>query len=149
MSRTKREIVDEAYEELTLAGYTFDLTAEDVDRACQRLDSMIAGFEKTGVHLGYNFEGQADEESGIPMHAMEAVCCCLAQRLAMRIGKEVRAETARIAAEGWQRLLGEALRPKPAQPSLLPLGAANVYRMRPQPRPVISSLDEFDTQEKP
>ena len=53
MSWTKREIVEEAYGELALAGYVFDLDPEEEQAALRKLDTMMAVWDARGVRLGY------------------------------------------------------------------------------------------------
>ncbi len=90
---TKRQIVDEAYAELALAGYEFDIQPEELDAALRRLDTMMAAWS---VHLplGYAMaldplESSLDQDSGLQGYAVSAVYQALAVRIAASKGKQV------------------------------------------------------------
>lgn len=53
MGWTKRQFVTQAFEEIGLASYVFDLTPEQLDSALRRLDTMIASWNALGIRLGY------------------------------------------------------------------------------------------------
>ena len=53
MSYSKRQIVEQAFEELGLATYVFDMTPDQFDSALKRLDAMIAEWSIKGINLGY------------------------------------------------------------------------------------------------
>jgi hypothetical protein len=53
MSWTKRQLIEQAFAELALAGYDFDLSPEEMQGALVRLDSMIATWTSRGVRLSY------------------------------------------------------------------------------------------------
>jgi hypothetical protein len=104
-STTKGQIMNMAWEEITLAGYEFDATPAEQATALQRLDSLMALWAGPGMNLdlGYNFpqtiggSAQADP-SGIPDLALDGVVLTLAQSLAGVIGKTLSGESrARLA----------------------------------------------------
>jgi len=53
---SKRQLIDAAFEELALAGYTFDIDPDEQLSALRRLDSMMAtwGGPGIGIRIGYN-----------------------------------------------------------------------------------------------
>mgnify|MGYP003525752305 CR=1 FL=1 len=53
MGWTKRQFVTQAFEEIGLAAYVFDLTPEQLQSALRRLDSMMASWNAKGIRLGY------------------------------------------------------------------------------------------------
>lgn len=128
---TKRQLVTEAYGELALAGYEFDITPEEQQTALHRLDAMMATWEGQGVRVGYAFptnpdDSDLDQPSGLPDMAVEAVFLSLAIRLAPGNGKQISPDTRRAARQGFLRLLREAAQPAQQQlPSTLPRGAGN------------------------
>ncbi len=131
MTWTKKKIVEAAFTELRLSGYVFDMTPEELVTATDRLEAVMASVEQDGVQVGYVFGDDIGGESGVPMHAVETVFCLLACRLATNLGKEVRAETMRVAAEGMQRLRRHAF--IPAAQQLAPMfGGAGVGHGRPR-----------------
>jgi len=69
MSWTKRQFITQAFEEIGLAAYVFDLTAEQLDSALRRMDSMVAGWNANGVRIGYPLPGSPEDS--------DLVCCYL------------------------------------------------------------------------
>lgn len=107
---TKRDLVNEAYGELALAGYDFDLTPEEMQTALRRLDTMMATWDVQGVHLGYASgasptASDLDQPSGLPLWAVEAVYMSLAVKLAASKGKAIHPATARNAKSAYDALL--------------------------------------------
>ena len=148
---TKRDLIREAFGELALAGYEFDITPDEEQTALRRLDAMLATWEAKGVRVGYAFPSgpdatDPDTDSGIPDQAVETVFLNLAVRLAAGFGKAVPMSTAATAREGYEALLWATARPVPQQlPGTMPLGAGNGPRLnRPQffPTPDTSPLRE-------
>jgi len=93
----KREIIKGAYEVCGQSDAEFELTPEEYDSACRIMNQLLARWQtQYGIVLGYNFptngNGSADEESGIPDDATEAVTQSLARRIAPGIGKAFGAE---------------------------------------------------------
>lgn len=131
MPWTKRQLIGEAFGEIALAGYEFDITPEEHATALRRLDTMMATWEARGIRVGYAFpSGPAasdpDDDSGLPDAATEAAFMGLAVRLAPSFGKVLSVETRRTAREGFEMLLLDAARPQQQQlPSTLPRGAGN------------------------
>jgi hypothetical protein len=128
---TKRQLIEQAYDELALAGYVFDLTPEELQSALRLLDGMMAGWEGKGVRLGYALPAtpdasDLDQLSGLPDRANEAVWANLAMRRAAGMGKTLMPSTLRLAREGYAALLVPLAQPRTQQlPSTLPVGAGN------------------------
>jgi len=53
VSWTKREIVTNAFEEVGLASYAFDLQPEQLQAGLRRLDNMMATWNSRGLRIGY------------------------------------------------------------------------------------------------
>ena len=120
MSWTKRQIVAEAFAELALAGYVFDLSPEELTGALRRLDTMMATWDGLGLHLGYPLAidpdtADLDQPSGLPLRAVEAVYMGLAVRLAAGKGKQLQPATVIAAKRHYEALLGVAMTPADAQ----------------------------------
>lgn len=135
MGWTKREIISDAYAELALAGFDFDLTADEMQFGLRRLDTLLATWSNLGIRIGYAFGPSADgstldQDSGLPLNAMEAVIPALAIRIAGSKGKAVPATTARSAKFAYDALLAnlakESVRPVQLAQSFA--GAGNKYR---------------------
>lgn len=129
MSWTKRQFITQAFEEIGLAAYVFDLTPEQLDSALRRLDAMIAGWNANGVRINYPLpnspeDSDLDQPSGVPDSANEAIYLNLAVRLGPSLGKTVAAET-RIAADmAYNNLANQVAFPTLERqlPSTMPLG---------------------------
>ena len=128
---TKRQLVEEAYAELALAGYVFDLQPEELQRGLRRLDAMMATWDGKSIRIGYRMpatpdDSDLDDESGIPDSAAETVFLNLAIRLAPGGGKQISTDTRMSARQGYDTLLYAAARPQEQQfPNTLPYGAGN------------------------
>lgn len=109
MSWTKRELITQAFEEIGLATYVFDLTPEQLLNALRKLDSMMAAWNAKGIRIKYPLEAPStsslDQDSNVPDVAIEAVYTNLGIRIAPTFGKTVSAETRKVASESYMALL--------------------------------------------
>lgn len=134
MGWTKLETVQEAYAELAMAGYVFDSTPEELQRAGRRLDLMMATWDGRGIQLGYSQSLSPsaldlNADTGLPLSAMETVVANLAIALAPGEGKALHSRTLQIAKDGLDTLLAAAALPRQQQlREGLPLGAGNKRR---------------------
>lgn len=130
---TKQQIIEQAFDELALAGFTFDLDPDQLESALRKLDTMMAAWGSVGISLGYLLpanpdDSNLDDETGIPDTAVEAVYMNLAVKLAASRGKTLSAETKAAAKVGYERLLGAAARDaarRAPMPNTMPRGAGN------------------------
>lgn len=108
MSYTKRDIVTEAYAELALAGYVFDLTADELLWASRRLDQMMGVWLESGIDLDYPVPtGPAvdlDEVTNIEPWAVKAAILKLAVSIAAGKGKALAASTLAEAKQAYDTL---------------------------------------------
>ena len=155
MSWTKRQIVEEAFAELSLQGYAFDLSAEEQQGAARRLEMMLAQWSGHGVRIGYAFAADQqsidlDAASGVPLSAIHAVVANLACTQAASYGKTLKAQTVLDAREGFAALLGAAVMPAPSQlpgtlprgaGSRLPVGMGSTYLTQPDDGPLSIAAD--------
>ena len=131
MSWTKRQFITQAFEEIGLAAYVFDLTPEQLDSALHRLDTMLATWNAKGIRLGYPLpsspqDSSLDEQTLVPDSANEAIYTNLAIRLAPSFGKTPSVDTKTAAKSSYDVLLSLAAMPTEMQmPSTLPVGAGN------------------------
>lgn len=128
---TKRQLIEEAFGELALAGYVFDLTPEEMQTALRRMDTMLATWDGKGIRLGYALTAgpdtsDLDQPSGLPDAANEAVYLNLAIRLAAGFGKPLQASTLAAAKQAYDALITAAAMPTQQQlRDTLPRGAGN------------------------
>lgn len=129
MSWTKRQFITQAFEEIGLAAYVFDLTPDQLDSALRRMDAMVAGWNANGVRINYPLpnspqDSDLDQASGVPDFANEAIYLNLAVRLGPSFGKTVAQET-RIAADmAYNNMANQVAFPTPERqlPNTMPLG---------------------------
>lgn len=129
MGWTKREFITQAFEEIGLASYVFDLTPEQLQSALRRLDAMIAGWNANGVRIGYPLPGSPSAsdinvDSGVPDFANEAIYLGLALRLAPAYGKTVSPETKQLADMAYNSMANQIAMPTPERqmPQTMPRG---------------------------
>lgn len=130
MSFSKRQFIAEAFGELGLVNYIFDLDPEDLERALRRLDAMMAEWNGRGLRLGYPIPStptvsDLDEVSGVPDSANEAIILNLAVRLAPGLGKSTSPDTKIAAKNALNMLMGRAALPPQVQLTGLPAGAGS------------------------
>ena len=97
-TNTKRQIVEMAYEECSLAGYEFNVTPDELFTGLRKLDALMAEWKASSKDLGYNFpasfgDGDLDDLSGIPDAAVQGAAISLAMAIAPAMGKAMGAET--------------------------------------------------------
>jgi hypothetical protein len=129
MSYTKRQFVEEAFAEIGMASYTFDLSPQQLDACLRRLDTMMATWNARGIRLGYPLpsspqDSDLDTDTQVPDSANEAIITSLAIRLAPQYGKTVSLDTRTTAKQAYDTLLARAAFPIEQQfPRTLPMGA--------------------------
>lgn len=122
---TKREIITMAYEDLALAGYEFDLTAEEYASAHRRMQFMVAGWAQRGAGVRLS-DGGLDDMSGIPVGLVEGVAANLAMRIASSKGKTVAPDTRAVAGAARDQIFATAAMPTAdTQSGFMPRGAGN------------------------
>lgn len=90
MAWTKSQLVKQAFTEIGLASYNFDIQPEMMQSAITSMDSMIANW---GLALRYPMSGNPDnsdpnQDSNLPIYANEAVYANLAINLCPSYGKQ-------------------------------------------------------------
>lgn len=131
MGWTKRQFVTQAFDEIGLASYVFDLTPEQLQFALVRLDTMIASWNALGIRLGYPLpsspqDSDLDEQTDVPDSSNEAIYTNLAIKLAPSYGKQVMTDTKITAKASYNTLLSRAALPMEQQlPGTMPAGAGN------------------------
>jgi hypothetical protein len=130
MAWTKQQLIEQAFGELALAHFVFDLDADTLESALCVLDTMMAEWLELGIDVGYLLpftpeDSNIGDDSGIPLSAGATVWSNLAVRLAAGRGKSLTAQTIATATTGYNRLLGVAVKPVGQASSLSLAGAGN------------------------
>jgi hypothetical protein len=132
MAYTKRDIVEQAFEEIGLASYVFDLQPQQLDSALRRLDSMMATWNAKGLRLAYPLpsspsDSDLDQEIGAPDSAIEAMYLNLAVRISGGFGKTVSPDTKAAAKRAYNEVVANAAKPVEMQlgNETIPAGAGN------------------------
>lgn len=132
---TKRDLVNEAMEELGLSSAVFDLQPEQLESVKRRMDIMMAAWNAEGIRVSYPIASPGtsdlDEDSGVPDVAVEAVYTNLAVLIGPRFGKVV-SDTTKARAKMTKDILisRSIVPPKQILPTDMPSGAGNL-RTRP------------------
>ena len=116
MAYTKRDIINQAFEEIGLAGYVFDLQPQQLEGALRRLDAMMATWNGKGIRLGYPLPSSPDtsdldQATNVPDAALEAMAMNLAVRLAPGYGKTVSPDTKATAKGAYNQLIAQSAKP--------------------------------------
>lgn len=128
---TKRSLIEQAFNEIGLAGYVFDLSPDQLQTAARQLDSMLLTWDAKGIKLGYPFalspqNIDIDVDTFLPTAAVEAVYLNLGLRIGPGFGKTVPQETRINAKMAYDGLLAIAAFPREQQmPGTMPAGAGN------------------------
>lgn len=132
MGWSKRQIIEQAFAEIGLAAYVYDLQPEQVEDALRRLDTMMATWNGKGIRLGYPIpsspgNSDPDQQCGVPDDAIEAMTLNLATRIAPAYGKVVMPETKASASMAYKALVMRSALPKEMQidSMAIPAGAGN------------------------
>lgn len=129
MGWTKKQFIEQAFDDIGLAGYVFDLQPEQLQSALRKLDTMMATWNAQGIRLAYPLppspqDSDINQETDVPDSAYEAIYSNLAIRIASSFGKQVPIEVKATAKQAYNVLLQRATRPIEMQlPRTMPAGA--------------------------
>lgn len=130
-STTKRTIVEMAFEECGLPGYSFTASPEEISSAVRRLDAKMREMCVGMKALTYRFPtgigtSDPDDESWVPDDAVGAVVGQLAQSIAPGLGKAISSEQKRAASYSLNVARGRyTVVPTQVVPCSTPRGAGN------------------------
>ena len=131
MSWTKREFINQAFNEIGLASYVFDLTPDQLQSALRQMDSMMAEWNARGIRISYPLpstpsESSLDSLTNVPDSANAAIYKNLAVMLAPAYGKTSSPDT-KADAKGSLGVLESLSATPPIMQfkGTLPLGAGN------------------------
>jgi hypothetical protein len=125
---TKLKLVEDAYAELALAGWVFDLDPEELDFGLRKLETQMASDAAQDLNIGYAFGNDINAECGLPLLAQEAAYLRLAINLAASKGKSVMPTTKVNARRAMASLTAFVARGQVQQqqyPGTMPRGAGN------------------------
>lgn len=130
MGYTKQQLIEEAFSEMGMAEYVFDLSPEGLQGALRRMDAMLASWYGLGVSLGYLLpvspaESNLSDASGLPDWAVEAVVTNLAIKLAPSYGKQVNPATKANAKAAYDVVLKRCAMPGEMRRRAMPAGAGH------------------------
>ncbi len=108
MAKTKGEVVKTALTIIGIADYEFDIIPEELATGVDFLGLMISLWSNKGLKIPYNFEGETEDQSGVPDIAMEAVTYNLAIRLAPSYGQQAPMDVRSIAKVALTALYSES-----------------------------------------
>jgi hypothetical protein len=125
---TKRQIILDAFAEIGLASYAFDLSPEQMQAALKQLDRMVSTWSTNGLKMGYfpTFD-DLDEETFTPDASHDALVMNLAVRLAPSYGKTPSPDTKKAARGALRSLYNLSAAPMPMKMDahLVPSGQGN------------------------
>lgn len=95
---SKRQLVEQAFTEVSLNGWEYDISADEKDVALKRLDALMYELAGRGLSLSYNFptaigEGDLNDALGVPDGAFFGLAILLAERLCPTMGKTMSRES--------------------------------------------------------
>lgn len=131
MAWKKRQYIEQAFAEIGLAAYVFDLSPEQLQSSLRQLDAMMSTWDGKGLRLGWPLtlnpeDSDLETEVQIVTWANEAIYLNLALRIAPGFGKTVSQETKTNAKMAYDSILAKSARPPQMQyPGTLPAGAGN------------------------
>lgn len=149
MGWTKRQLIEDAFGELALAGYDFDLSPEEMQAALRRMDTMLATWSSTGINIGYRFgltptDSDLDQDAGVALTTVEAIYLNLAARIAGSKGKTMPRTTLFNAKAAYDALVSVVANAEAQEQQLdgtVPRGAGN-KPFRQYTRPFMPQPDE-------
>lgn len=130
---TKLYILNEAFDELGLAGYVFNLSPNDQMAALRKLDALVATWEAQGLTINWLFStdpntSDPNDEVTVPDSSLTPLTTNLAVRMAPSYGKQVSPDTKQAAAYGLNALRTQrAVIPQQRFPETLPIGTGNNF----------------------
>lgn len=127
---TKNDHIRQAFSEIGLSSYTFNVNPDDFETVLRVLDSMMATWDSKGFRLGYALPSSpsasnVDDESGLPDSVNEAVYLALSMRIAPMFGKTVSMETRQAAKQAYDAMVTTFAFPPCQTQRALPVGAGN------------------------
>jgi hypothetical protein len=127
----KGEVISDAYAEIGLVNYEYDLNPDQTTLALRKLDNIMAALELKGICYGYPMtlgptEAELTQETNLPNYAYSYITKALGIELAPTVGKAVSRELLKAAKDAYSSLMIEAVKlPEQQMPANIPAGAGN------------------------
>lgn len=127
MPWTKRQLVEDAFAEIGLATYIFDIEPDAIIRATRKMDGILARWNSEGIRIGYPLSSTPDPDDicDIPDVAYNAIVQNLGLSLAPSYGKQVSPDLRIEAGKAYKQLLSFTMVVPEVDISYLPSGAGN------------------------
>lgn len=116
MAWTKKQVIKQAYEELGIASYEFDISPEEMQAALRLLDLQMSEWNIHGIRISYQDGGGVGTDTGVPDWAVNALYLALAIRLAPSFGKTPSMETKSAKAAAYRTLMAKMVVPQEIVP---------------------------------
>ena len=113
---TKREVIQQAYAELGIASYEFDISPEEMQAGLRLLGLQMAEWNIHGIRISYQAGDDIADQAGVPDWAVNALYLALAIRLAPSFGKTPSAETKAAKAAAYRTLMAKMVIPQAVVP---------------------------------
>lgn len=130
MGWSKRQFIEQAFEEIGMAAYVFDITPDQIQSALRRLDSMMANWNASGIRIGWPMvsspnNSELDTDTKVTDAANEAIYLNLGIRLAPGFGKVISTESKLTADAAYSSLLNLTSNQVPERqlPNTMPKGS--------------------------
>ena len=130
---TKGEIVENAFTEIGMASYVYQLQAEDIAFGLQLLEYVILFLDSEGIELNWPladdpFKVDPQEQVNLPPYSISGVTAQLAIDLCSGYGKSPNPATVMRAARGFNSMISVGAMPgRIALNHAVPLGSGNKY----------------------
>ena len=114
---TKREVIQQAYAELGIASYEFDISPEEMQAGLRLLDLQMAEWNIHGIRISYQAGDDIADQVGVPDWAVNALYLALAIRLAPSFGKTPAPETKAAQKSAYNVLMAKMIMPTEITPT--------------------------------
>jgi hypothetical protein len=114
---TKKQVIKQAYEELGIASYEFDVSPEEMQTGLRILDLLMAEWNIHGIRVSYNSGDDIAAQTGVPDWAVNALFLTLAVRLAPSLGKTPAPETKAAQKSAYNVLMAKMVMPTEITPT--------------------------------
>lgn len=113
---TKKQVIKQAYEELGIASYEFDVSPEEMQTGLRLLDLMMAAWNIHGIRIAYQASDDVASQTGVPDWAVNALFLGLAIRIAPSLGKTPSSETKSSYKDAYRVLMAKMVAPSEIVP---------------------------------
>lgn len=130
---TKKQVIQQAYEELGIASYEFDVSPEEMQTGLRLLDLQMSEWNIHGIRIAYQLGDDIAAQAGVPDWAVNALFLTLAIRIAPSLGKTPSPETKAAQKTAYTVLMAKMVQPEPYTPSGFGGSSHRYPRLRADP----------------